>query len=314
MSAILNARVVDLDSTDLVNHYRYYSEVQTDSKTEMMALTRLNAVLQTSIELSEILRLFQKEVQRAVAFDGLKLEHVLNDYCHQQGDTEGYPFHYRLQTESDYLGDLTLYRLDRPFKDYELHKLDRLISALVFPLRNGLRYHEAVRASLTDGLTGAGNRISLDAVMDRELDQCNRYGHPLSLLIVDLDHFKSINDTHGHMVGDYVLKTVAKTIQASCRSADLTFRYGGEEFVVLLHKTDVAGAKIGAERLRRTIENLELNCGAEAISVTASIGSASLCHGEGKQSLLERADQALYQAKESGRNRVVLAEPNLANA
>ena len=314
MSATLDARVVDLDSSELVNHYRYSNAFKTQNQAEALALSRLNAVLQTSIELPEIIRLFYKEIQRVVELNGLHFEHGANGFQHSEGDDCGHSSNYRVQTESDYLGDLTLFRVSAPFSEEELAKLDRLISALVFPLRNGLRYHEAIQASLTDGLTGTGNRICLDSVLSRELDQSNRYGNPLSLLILDLDHFKNINDTFGHVVGDHVLKTVAKTIQSISRSADLTFRYGGYEFVILLHKTDVAGAKIGAERIRKTIEKLNIRCGEQRIPVTASIGTASLNHGESKESLLERADKALYEAKKTGRNKVTVAEPNLANA
>lgn len=313
MSATLNARVVDLDSNELVNHYGA-STLKSEPQAQAMAISRMNAVLQTSIELPEILRLFYKEIQRVLAVDGITFEHKAYEFSHEQGDTAGHSSSYRVQTDSDFLGDLTLYRIIEAFNDEELSKLDRFISALVFPLRNGLRYREAVRASLTDGLTGAGNRISLDSVLDRELDQSSRYGNPLSILLLDLDHFKKVNDSFGHVVGDHVLKTVANTIQATSRSADLTFRYGGEEFVILLHKTDVAGAKISAERIRKTIEKLSIRCGDSLIPVTASIGCASLSHGETKDSLLKRADKALYMAKEKGRNRIMVAEPNLANA
>jgi diguanylate cyclase (GGDEF)-like protein len=315
MSAIISARVVDLDSTGLVDSYRNVSdEYSVNSHAEALALSRLNAVLQTSIELPEIIRLFFKEVQRIMSLDGLSFEHLANEFEYHHGNTEGKSSHYRVQTDCDYLGELTLYRRTTTFSDSDLEKLDRLVTALVFPLRNGLRYHEAIRASLTDGLTGAGNRISLDSVLNREVDQANRYGHPLSLLILDLDHFKKINDNHGHVMGDHVLKAIANTIQATSRNADMTFRFGGEEFVVLLNKTDVAGAKIGAERIRQTIEKLTLSFAGVTIPVTASVGVASLCHGEHKDGLLQRADKALYNAKASGRNKVIVAEPTLANA
>ena len=196
----------------------------------------------------------------------------------------------------------------------ELRRFDRLVAALACPLRNGLRYLEAVRASLTDGLTGAGNRISLDSVLSREVDQANRYHQPLSLLVLDLDHFKKINDSYGHVTGDYVLKMVAKTIQASSRCADMTFRFGGEEFVVLLNKTDTAGARITAERIRNNISQLSLHFAKQQIPVSVSIGVATLGHGESKDSLLGRADQALYQAKQNGRNQTIVADPLLASA
>lgn len=315
MNAIISARVVDLNSNGLVDSYQQAAEkFRARSHSEALALSRLNAILQTSIELPEIIRLFFKEIQRAVAIDGLAYEHQANQFEYQQGEQEGFRSHYRVQTDSDYLGELTLYRQSDEFQQADLEKLDRLVTALVFPLRNGLRYHEAVRASLTDGLTGTGNRISLDSILGREVDQANRYGHPLSVLILDLDYFKHINDSFGHAVGDHVLRTIAETIKATSRNADMTFRYGGEEFVVLLNKTDVAGAKISAERIRRTIENLSINLGEIRIPVTASLGVASLCHGENKEGLLKRADKALYSAKSNGRNRAIVAEPTLANA
>lgn len=315
MNAIIGARIVDLDSNGLMNSYQHLGEeFSARSHNEALALSRLNAVLQTSIELPEIIRLFFKEIQRVVPLDGLKYEHVANHFEYQLGDLEGCESQYRVQTDSDYLGELTLYRTEQAFQQADLEKLDRMMSALVFPLRNGLRYFEAVRASLTDGLTGAGNRISLDSILGREVDQANRYGHPLSVLILDLDYFKHVNDTYGHAVGDQVLRSIAQSIQATSRNADMTFRYGGEEFVVLLNKTDVAGAKIGAERIRRTIERLTVDVGEASIPATASIGVASLCHGECKESLLKRADKALYSAKSSGRNRVIVAEPVLAHA
>ena len=210
MNAIVSARIVDLDSDGLVNNHTHKAQLfDARGHKEALALSRLNAILQTSIELPEIIRLFFAEVRRIVPLDGLNYEHQPQQFSYQQGIQEGQSSHYRIQTDSDYLGDLTLFRSGKGFELKDLEKLDRLISYLVFPLRNGLRYQEAVRASLTDGLTGTGNRISLDAVLSREVEQANRYGHPLSLMILDLDHFKAINDTHGHSVGDRVLKTIA---------------------------------------------------------------------------------------------------------
>ena len=315
MNAISSARIVDLDSEGLMNnHAPLAGSTSAGSHDEALALSRLSAVLQTSIELPEILTLFFREIQRIIPLDGVGYEHSANQFSYQLGTQEGFDSHYRIQTDSDYLGELTLYRKKQTFNPLELITLDRLATSLVFPLRNGLRYHEAVRASLTDGLTGAGNRIGLDSILSREVEQANRYNNPLSVMILDLDFFKSVNDTHGHAVGDHVLKTIASTIRNSSRNADMTFRYGGEEFVVLLNKTDVAGAKISAERIRRIIERAVIKLGDLTISVTASIGVASLCHDEKGESLLRRADKALYCAKHNGRNQVSLAEPSLANA
>ncbi len=315
MGAKVSARVVDLDTATMVNDSAdLYREPQNRATVEALAITRLNAVLQTSIELPEILRLFFREMQRVLLLDGLSYVHGTHSFEHNHGNCAGHTSHYRLQTRTDYLGELSLHRMKQPFSDDDLRRLDKLVATLVYPLRNGLRYLEAVRASLTDGLTGTGNRISLDSVLGREVELATRYSQALSVLVLDLDHFKKINDSHGHITGDYVLKMVAKTIQASSRCADMTFRFGGEEFVVLLNKTDTAGARITAERIRSNISQLSLHFAKQQIPVSVSIGVATLGHGENKDSLLDRADHALYQAKQNGRNQTVVADPLLASA
>lgn len=311
MGAPVTARIVDLDTSSLVNNT---SCSLPEPIVEAQAMTRLSAVLQTTIDLPEILRLFFSEAQRILCLDGIHYQHQTHPFALGLGQVAGHSSHYRLQTDTDFLGELSLHRLKQPFSDEDLRRLDKMVTTLVYPVRNGLRYLEAVRASLTDGLTGAGNRINLDNVLGRELDQAQRYQQPLSILVLDLDHFKSINDVHGHVAGDYVLKMVANTLKASSRCADMTFRFGGEEFVILLNKTDTAGAKVTAERIRRNIESLSLHYGNTLIPVSISVGVAGLGHSEGKENLLHRADKALYQAKQNGRNQVMVAEPALAQA
>lgn len=311
MGANATARIVDMDAATILNNG---IASMPEPIFEAQALARLTLILQTSIELPEILRLFYQEARRAVAMDGISYQHANQPFAFEAGQASGHTSHYRLQTRCDFLGELSLHRSDQPFSDEDLRRLDRLVETLVYPVRNGLRYLEAVRASLTDGLTGAGNRISLDNVLTREIEQANRYHEPLSLLVLDLDYFKRINDLHGHATGDYVLKMVAKTLQANSRCADTTFRLGGEEFVILLNKTNSAGARISAERIRRNIERLTLHYANKLIPVSVSIGVATQCQGESKEDLLDRADRALYQAKQNGRNQVVVAEPVLAAA
>lgn len=311
MATPMTARILDFDPGELVSAYgdspRFNKDINSRATTQHLA--RLNAVLQTSIDLPEILRLFNEEVSRSIAITGLTFEHKASHYEYALGEVSGHSTSYRLQTKEDYLGELTFYRNSQRFEDKELVFLERLIASLVYPLRNGLRYQEAIRSALTDGLTGAGNRISLENVMSRELDLAARYHQPLSILILDLDHFKSINDTYGHAAGDQVLKSVAQTIRATSRCADMTFRFGGEEFVVLLNKTDSEGASITAERLRSTIAGLSCIYDKKDIPVTISIGIAVFDGYESKENLLARADKALYIAKANGRNQIIMAKP-----
>lgn len=158
--------------------------------------------------------------------------------------------------------------------------------------------------SLTDALTGLPNRRQFDAIMRHDFESAVRDDQPLSVLMIDLDHFKWVNDTYGHQHGDAVLRTVAATLSEWARDADLVARWGGEEFVVLAPSTDGEGATALGERLRRAIEAIRLDDGPGA---TATIGVAARRDNESADALFGRADRALYQGKAIGRNRVVLA-------
>ena len=159
-----------------------------------------------------------------------------------------------------------------------------------------------------DALTGLLNRRAIEYLLDREDQRLQRFGDPYTVLLVDIDHFKRINDRLGHAAGDAVLCAVSRTLQAKAREVDRVARYGGEEFCILLPHTLHDGAIQAAERLREAINLINIPWGDEHISVSISTGLACAgTPGESLQSLLKRADEALYQAKAEGRNRVVLA-------
>jgi len=161
----------------------------------------------------------------------------------------------------------------------------------------------------TDGLTHLPNRRAFDEALVRELARAQRQTHPLSLLLLDVDHFKKFNDTHGHQAGDLVLQEVGRCLQDQVRTADFPARYGGEEFVVVLPFTPADRALIAAERVRAAIEHLAIDWNSQRLRVTVSLGCAELGpHAPDGPALIKQADDALYRAKEQGRNRVVLAE------
>jgi len=170
-----------------------------------------------------------------------------------------------------------------------------------------LRDREARLAVLskTDALTGITNRRHLMDVIAREIARAGRYDEPISCVMIDLDHFKEVNDEHGHLVGDTVLVAVADAILRSVRESDFVARYGGEEFVILLPATDSEGARELAERCLGTVANTQVADRAGPLSVTASMGISSFTKGNigTVDELLNTADQALYQAKREGRNR-----------
>lgn len=175
-------------------------------------------------------------------------------------------------------------------------------------LIEGKQREAVTRLATLDSLTEAYNRRTFIDLAERELQRSLRNGKPLSLMVIDLDHFKQINDTHGHQAGDSVLRQVKQIADHCLRAADTFARYGGEEFVVLLPETDREGAHNLAERLRSAIADNRAECG---VPVSACIGVVSLPKVNGSVTLaqlLAKADEAMYQAKATGRNRVVMAD------
>jgi two-component system, cell cycle response regulator len=166
----------------------------------------------------------------------------------------------------------------------------------------------SIEMAITDALTGLFNRRYMETHLSALVEQAANRGKPISVLIVDIDFFKSINDGHGHDAGDDVLREFALRIRKSIRNIDLACRYGGEEFVIVMPETDMGVATMVAERLRRRIasEPFAIQQGASSLEVTISIGIAALnAPGDNAAAMLKRADQALYRAKRDGRNRVV---------
>jgi len=159
-----------------------------------------------------------------------------------------------------------------------------------------------------DSLTGLGNRRAFEEITANEFIRIQRYPHPLCLAIVDIDHFKSVNDNWSHTVGDQVLQRIAGALQAGCRETDFAARWGGEEFVLFLPETSAEQAMHICERIRQQISSLDLSAIGETLNITASFGVALRQHETDFNDVLARADKALYAAKAAGRNRVILAD------
>jgi diguanylate cyclase (GGDEF)-like protein len=180
-------------------------------------------------------------------------------------------------------------------------------SHLGLALKNAMLYRQVKVQAARDALTRVGNRRAFDEALLTELHRCQRYDTDLSLLMLDLDHFKTINDTYGHPAGDDVLRAIGRILHSTVRSTDMAARYGGEEFAVLLPHTSEGDAWRLAERIREAVAEERFEAEGAPFSVTASIGVSSLKSGSlaGEDDLLRNADQALYAAKANGRNMVV---------
>lgn len=165
-------------------------------------------------------------------------------------------------------------------------------------------YTQSKQMSVTDALTKLYNRRYFESNFEREFMRVKRYNSALSIAIIDIDFFKKINDTYGHSCGDYVLREVAYLISKAFRQTDFVFRYGGEEFVVILTETAGDGAVTPLERLRKSIEDYNFKFHGENLKVTISIGISSNTEFETSWEMFDDADKALYEAKNDGRNRI----------
>lgn len=161
---------------------------------------------------------------------------------------------------------------------------------------------ELIKLAMTDQLTSLYNRHSLFDIGPKYLSDALRHKFSVSLLVIDLDHFKNVNDTHGHGVGDVVLKAIGQVLNDNCRTEDFVARFGGEEFVKLLSHCDIDSAFTKAENLRISIEK----CKPNGLTITSSIGVAAMTKDDNFENLFDKADKAVYLAKESGRNKVII--------
>lgn len=219
-----------------------------------------------------------------------------------------------LNRRGKYLGALNLgsYDVDRFANTMATDFVEHLVSIVSICLENNLNFETIKRTSFIDGVTGINNRRFFEQRFIEELDRCKRNADPLSCLFLDIDFFKVVNDKQGHQAGDKVLYEVANAIKTQLRSNDVLARYGGEEFVILLSSINETMALEIAERVRKTIQFLEISMDEGSISVTASIGSStylpspvsSRSEKDISNKLIKMADAALYLAKRNGRNRV----------
>ncbi len=287
---------------DLVNPARLVTTTEADPRQRDVARAlRISGILQTTLDVHKVIEIFATEVNKVILHDGVLYRCAPRGIEHTLGMQEINAVTYRLAITEQSLGEITFSRAKR-FTARETATLEYLLSGLVYPLRNALAYESALQAATKDSLTGVHNRNAMDSTLAREVDLAHRHSNPLALLIADIDYFKRVNDTYGHSTGDEVIRSVAAAITASVRSSDIVFRYGGEEFMVLLSNTHKKGALLLAERIRRKVELSTLTCLDKPVPATISLGVAWLELNDTHSSLFEKADAALYAAKTAGRN------------
>ena len=262
--------------------------------------------LQQSLDAKDLIEEFARLINEECGLDGYHYHHPSEAIVCQSGHQNRHELAYTLRIEGDDLGEFKAYRA-RPFEEAESQYVENLLTLLMYPLRNALRYQQALRSAYTDPLTGLCNRSNMQHQLQREVSLSRRENRPMSLVIVDIDNFKRVNDRFGHLSGDKVIRCVAQHLRESLRDFDLIFRYGGEEFVLVLSGADAACAGNIAERLRTAVaaHTCKLDGGGE-VSPTISLGVTQLRDDEDPMALFARADEAMYQAKRQGRNAVCI--------
>ena len=242
-------------------------------------------------------------------------------------DSSGFDICQRLKSESDTQNIPVIFitaasDVEQKVRGFEVGAVDYIqkpfdpaeLNARVRAALRTKRYQDMLaHRAMIDGLTGLWNRTHFDQRLHEEVAATQRYDRPLTLIFLDADRFKSLNDTQGHPFGDQVLQAVGEILHSNARTSDWPCRYGGEEFAIILRETDQAGAMILAERIRQNIEALQLRNSGQVVPVTASFGVTgnTLCMNPcdfSAEWLVESADEAMYEAKRTGRNRVCAAK------
>lgn len=264
----------------------------------------LSQQLCRSMNPKELMDIFFQAIRADITYDSVEYHHKQLSISLTFGRSQRHRLDYHLTMSGNEMGTLIFTR-SRVFTAQEIREIENLIGALMLPLRNATMYQIALDSAFEDPLTGVRNRASLDKELPREISYAQRHGDPLTVLVVDIDHFKSVNDNHGHQVGDRVLCEVAEIMKDCIRGTDLLYRYGGDEFVIALRHTKLSDAMDVAERIRQRVERGAFLSGNVCMVVSASIGVAEVHERDSVDSIFLRADRAMLDSKRGGRNRVL---------
>lgn len=292
-----NAQVIALDP--LV-------EDRPPSDEKHFRVLQLSDLLSRNLEFEQIIENFVHEIKAEIPHSGYYFKSSDTSQEVSSGKTVGCSANYRLRIQDHQLGEISLFR-ETVFNSNELCRLEELLCALIYPVRNASMYHIALQSAYRDPLTGLSNRAAMEKLLPREIELANRHNRPMAVLVMDLDGFKQINDRYGHDIGDQVLRDVGQVLQSAVRNTDLLYRFGGDEFVAGLAQTDMKGALEVSERIRRGIEERTIPGQEVSSKIEASIGITMLKTDDNFLNAFKRADNALYQAKQGGKNRIMSA-------
>ncbi len=249
--------------------------------------------LQTTLDVQELLSIFAKEAEKLVDFSGLYFKSQGFSTCIKGSRTAKVERSFELKINDEFIGTLT-YAVKKPISLSKYRILNQLHQHLLYPLRNALQYRMVSKLAMQDSLTGLGNRRYFDKQLTRAMHHANRHHTCVGLILGDLNKFKEINDNFGHQVGDQVLKHVANAMLASVRDSDSVFRFGGDEFAIIVENASDNSLDIIENRINTAISNDALLA---KYQLTCSLGGTFMNRADNELTLFERADQTLYRQK-----------------
>ena len=293
------------NSTDHNNRKSSIIIIKSIKKIESLneELLRTMYTLQSTLDINILIELFDNELKKIVSHDYLNYKNSIENINIDLGEIIKEKLIFNLKINNNSLGKFIIAR-NIKFNKWEINEIKNLMSVLVQPINNALNYRQAITNASIDPVTKLNNRTLFNKIINQEIDFAQRYKQKLLLMILDLDNFKKINDNFGHNIGDILLSLIGQKLTKFMRRSDLVFRYGGDEFCIILRNTILDGANNLANRVRNNINEKEYDCNDIKIKISVSIGLAELHHDDDYMKFIERADKLLYKAKKAGRNNV----------
>lgn len=271
-------------------------------------ITALVLKLQTTLSINQIFEVFFESLKNEIAVCGLEYEYPLLYTDIKYGKKTDSSYSYLIEADNDTWGNIVIF-CDTDLTEKEKFDLDEYVSAVIFPLRNAIQYENAIVVAANESYLGLPNWSLLESQISREAKLALRQKQSLSLLLIDIDRFTTLKDNNSLLFGDFIIRHVYETLQDALRDTDLLYRFGYDQFSLILSNTKAHDATTIAERIRSTVsENELLSDNDKKVRLTISIGITELQKSDSVDSLYERAYSALKLAKNSGRNQVKVAD------
>lgn len=249
--------------------------------------------LQTTLDLDKLFDIFSMEAARYIKFSGLYFKSPLVSKTLRGSRKSKHERQFELKLNDEFIGTIS-YSINKPISMHHFKDLQRIHQIILYPLKNALQYHQAMQLAMQDSLTGLGNRRYFDEQLKRAMHNANRHHAHVGLVLGDLNKFKAINDTYGHSVGDQVLVQFAQVLRACVRDSDSIFRFGGDEFAIIVENASEYALDVIRSRLDKQLTSNPLLA---KYQVGCSLGTTFMNRADNEHSLFERADQALYRQK-----------------